>query len=392
MKKIVIFSLMFVFVVFSLSAIASPADITVRIDSSALEYDVPPVAIDGRTLVPVRVTAEALGADVSWDSDSESAIITFEDRVVTMALDDPHYYIDGTKYDMDSAVTIIDSRMLIPVRYLAESLGAVVVWDNKEKIVDIITERHYIVLDDTKLTIGDDVAHLLTTFGKPDRIDVGIDRFDWYVYNSDYSNYLMVGVLDDTIVSIYTAYTDFLFNGGISYGDKPGEIVAPGYKLFLDAFNKNSVYAVWLGMNFSSDKPLKENFSITRHLAEKQLFDLSNVFRYKNGLNILNEDPWATVSSRKHSQDMANNNFLNHTNKKDESPWKRYENVGGKFYACTESISGGEYSAINTFNAWINSSNHRENLLHEEAIYGGVGIGYDEDSDYGFYTTQMFSY
>lgn len=392
MKKIILISLALVLIILNLNAIAAPSDISVRIDGTALDYDVPPIAIDGRTLVPVRVTAESLGADVSWDTPSQTAIITFDDRVVKMALDDPHYYIDDVKYPMDSAVTIIDNRMLIPVRYLAESLGAIVMWDNNDFIVEIITERHYVTIGDNKISIGDPVSSLTTIFGNPDRIDTGIDRFDWYVYNSDYSKYFMAGILDDTIISIYTAFTDFTFDGGIAYGDRTGEVVADGYKLYYDIFNKNSVYGVWVGSKYSSEKILSENFALTCHSAEQQLFDLTNVFRYKNELNILTEDPWAVSASRNHSQDMADNNFLSHTNLDDESPWDRYDNVGGKYYACTESISGGEYSAINTFNAWLNSSDHRQNLLHKEATFGGVGMGYNKKSDYGFYTTQMFSY
>lgn len=392
MKKFILLSLVLVLTVFSFNTIAAPSYITVRIDGTALIYDVPPVAIDGRTLVPVRVTAESLGADVSWDNSSQTAIITFEDRIVKMTLNDPNYYINDVKYPMDSAVTIIDNRMLIPVRYLAESLGAIVMWDNNEWIVEIISERHYVTIGDNKITVGDPVSSLITVFGNPDRIDTGIDRFDWYVYNSDYSKFFMAGVLDDTIISIFTAFTDFTFDGGIKYGDRTGEVLADGYTLFHDTHNNNSVYGIWVGSNYSSGNSLRENFPLTHHSAEAQLFDLSNVFRYKNGLNVLTEDPWAVAASRNHSQDMADNNYLSHTNLKNESPWDRYDNVGGKYYACTESISGGEYSSIRIFNAWLNSSDHRSNLLNKDATFGGIGMGYNEKSDYGFYTTQMFSY
>ena len=112
----------------------------------------------------------------------------------------------------------------------------------------------------------------------------------------------------------------------------------------------------------------------------------------KNDLAVLTDDETAAKVSRKHSQDMADSDYFSHTNLKNESPWDRYDSAKGKYYACTESIAGGEYSPINTFDSWLNSSDHRANLLHEKATFAGVGIGFNEDSEYIFYTTQMFSY
>ncbi len=50
----------------------SESDILVSIDGEYLNFDVPPTVINGRTLVPVRTIFEALGLEVSWDSETQT--------------------------------------------------------------------------------------------------------------------------------------------------------------------------------------------------------------------------------------------------------------------------------------------------------------------------------
>lgn len=393
MKKFLAFLLVMLLSVSCIAAQAAPADITVCVDGTEVDFDVKPIIIDDRTMVPIRKTVEVLGAEVTWDDSIKTATITFDDRVVKMTQNDPNIYINGIRIAMDTAVRNVDSRILIPVRYLAEALDAAVMWDHNQRTVEIVTERHYVNIGENKITIGDPISSVELIFGEPDRIDSGNDRFDWYVYNSDYEKFMMVGVLDNKVISIYTAFTDFSFDGGIKYGDViEDEIKADSYKIYTDTLNDNSVYGVWVGTDYSTDSFMKDNFDDVRDAAELEISDITNAFRYKNGLKVLTEDSTATKVSRKHSQDMADNDYFSHTNLKNESPWDRYDNAGGKYYACTESIAGGEYAAQNTFDSWLNSSDHRANMLHEKATFAGVGIGYNEDSEYGFYITQMFSY
>lgn len=393
MKKLFSILLILTLLLCTVSVVAAPADIVVRVDNIKVEYDVKPVIIDDRTMVPIRMTAEVLGAEVSWDDSIKTATITFENRVVKMKQNDPNIYINDIRLSMDTSAKNVDSRILIPVRYLAEALDAAVMWDHNQRIVEIVTQRHYINIGENKITIGDPISSTKAIFGEPDRIDSGNDRVDWYVYNSDLSKFMMIGVLDGKILSFYTAFTDFTLDGGIKYGDVlEDDIVSNDYTVYVDKLNGNTIYGIWIGSSYSTDKFMRKNFTSAREAVELEVCDITNAFRFKNNLSVLTEDQTATKVSRKHSQDMADKNYFNHTNTKNESPWDRYDKAGGKYYACTESIAGGEFSAIDTIDSWINSSDHRANLLHEKATFAGVGVGYNEKSEFIFYTTQMFSY
>ncbi len=51
-------------------------EIKIIVNGKAISSDVPPQIVDGRTMVPLRAVAEALGCQVSWDGQNSSVIIT----------------------------------------------------------------------------------------------------------------------------------------------------------------------------------------------------------------------------------------------------------------------------------------------------------------------------
>lgn len=112
--------------------------ITFTIDSTkysvgqlAKQTDVPPVVQNQRTLVPIRVVAEALGAKVDWNNDTQTVTITLNGKVLTMTLGKT---IEG----MDVAAQAMNGRTMVPLRYVSEALGAYVMWFGEDQRIEII--------------------------------------------------------------------------------------------------------------------------------------------------------------------------------------------------------------------------------------------------------------
>ena len=80
-----------------------------------------PVIVDDRTLVPVRIVTELLGGKADWNAETRTVTLTIDGKVLTLVIDEeiPGY---GT------GATIIDNRTYVPIRYIAEKLGAKVEW------------------------------------------------------------------------------------------------------------------------------------------------------------------------------------------------------------------------------------------------------------------------
>ena len=127
-------------------AAAAPV-ITVTLDGRAIAFDQPPIAIDGRTMVPVRAIFEALGAEVEWDPTDQSVFAYRESdgRAVLLYLDDtimayiPGRDIDAVAIELDVAPIAINNRTLVPVRVIAESFDCNVEWDQAKQQVVITT-------------------------------------------------------------------------------------------------------------------------------------------------------------------------------------------------------------------------------------------------------------
>ena len=102
------------------------------------KYDgVKPVIKNSRTLVPVRAVTEALGATVTWDATTKSIQITKDANVITLQLESNIAIVNGASVSLDVIPTIDNGRVLIPIRFIAESLGLTVTWNSESKTVEV---------------------------------------------------------------------------------------------------------------------------------------------------------------------------------------------------------------------------------------------------------------
>ena len=102
--------------------------------------DVAPVIVNGRTMLPARFVAEALGAKVYWNEETKGVTIIGEidGKAVNMliTIDSTTAYLNGEKIELDSAAFITDSRTYLPLRFICESLSAEVEWlKDTQKII-----------------------------------------------------------------------------------------------------------------------------------------------------------------------------------------------------------------------------------------------------------------
>ncbi len=118
-------------------ASAAVSDETVRlvIEGQQVEPDVPPVINQGRTLVPVRVIAEGIGARVEWEQTKRKATVTSGDKKVVLALDSNEAWVNGKQAKLDTPPLVLENRILLPLRFVGEALGATVGWESQSRTV-----------------------------------------------------------------------------------------------------------------------------------------------------------------------------------------------------------------------------------------------------------------
>lgn len=134
------------------SNVMAGESISLKIDGTELECEVPPQIIDGRTMVPVRDIFEAVGAEVNWDSDTKTVTGIKGDTTVEMTVDSRTEFINGEAVEMDAAPVVTEGRTLAPARYVAEAFGCSVEWDAENKVVNIAVEDSDVPETDTEAT------------------------------------------------------------------------------------------------------------------------------------------------------------------------------------------------------------------------------------------------
>lgn len=102
----------------------------VLVDDQAIINDVAPVIRNDRTLVPIRIITEALGGQVAWNEAAKEVTLTVNGKEIKMTIGKAL-----EKYGV--APVIIGGRTFVPVRFVADELGAVTTWDDATKTVTI---------------------------------------------------------------------------------------------------------------------------------------------------------------------------------------------------------------------------------------------------------------
>ncbi len=110
---------------------------SVALNGNTLVLDQSAVIIDGRVMVPVRAILEAMGLTLDWNDTTRTITATKEGMVIVMSIDNKVTYVNGEANVLDVPPQIINDRTLVPVRFVSESVGAEVTWDNASKTVII---------------------------------------------------------------------------------------------------------------------------------------------------------------------------------------------------------------------------------------------------------------
>jgi len=101
-----------------------------------------PIVRNDRTLLPIRFVAEALGAQVGWDEAQQKVTIQDSKTKIEMWINKPTAIVNGKTVYIDPAnykvvPILVNDRTMLPVRFVSESLGAQVEWNEAQQKVTI---------------------------------------------------------------------------------------------------------------------------------------------------------------------------------------------------------------------------------------------------------------
>lgn len=128
--------------------------IKIQVDGELLDVSPNPFIENSRTLIPLRAVMEKLGASVEWDGEKSAVKITKDHIIIELVvgentakiIQDKDKAVNEEIIKLEVPSRIIDDRTFIPVRFVSESLGAQVEWDQSRNTV-VIETRDKIVIE-----------------------------------------------------------------------------------------------------------------------------------------------------------------------------------------------------------------------------------------------------
>ncbi|KIL76298.1 CAP domain-containing protein [Bacillus badius] len=275
------------------------------------------------------------------------------------------------------------------------------------------------------IELADSKEQAEQVLGSPKRSSANEYGVEWHTYHTNYQNFVMAAYDENgQVAGLYTNQDLIASKSGIKLGSAKeavrktfGQPLAEMRKglvymrfdekedydtfdldnsfvtVFYDKHENNTVTAIQLirkdveqkksSFYVKGHEPLKEGF-------EYQLFDLTNAARAKRGLAVLKWDDQVKGTARKHSSDMAKQNYFSHTNKRGQSPFDRMEADGVSFTTAGENLAYGQFSSIFAHEGLMNSLGHRENILRPEYRFLGVGAAFNEENQ-PYYTENFLT-
>ncbi|HLU23376.1 MAG TPA: CAP-associated domain-containing protein [Bacillaceae bacterium] len=273
------------------------------------------------------------------------------------------------------------------------------------------TENQSVSMNNIRL--GDEKAEIEKILGAPKRISMNEYGVNWVTYHNNYQNFIMIAYdKEDKVAGIYSNQDLLSSTMNITF-ESTRDVILEAYKpltsiqkgwvhyqfqhndeydifrmdgnyvtIFYDKHESNTVTAIQIISKELEDQKKKifgEPNTKLKEGFEYQLFDLTNATRVNHGLSILKWNEEVMKTARKHSKDMAVNNYFSHTNLDGLSPFERMENDNIHYVMAGENLASGQISSIYAHEGLMNSIGHRENILQKDFEELGVGVSFNDE-------------
>lgn len=229
------------FVILAPSAAAAEMPINVFINGQKLSFDVEPITVEGRLMLPVRAVFTAFGVpqeNIIWDEKTQSVTAVYDGRVIYFTIGSTIFVVNGASRVMDVPPKVINGRAMLPVRFVAQALGTEdVTWDQQTQSVYINRPLDKTITD--TINYKDGIKYI-------GEIKNGLPNGNGKLYysngNLSFEGYFIDGLLNGTGKQFYqngTLSYDGEWKDGKSNGN--GKAYDPNGNLISDGVFKDNV-------------------------------------------------------------------------------------------------------------------------------------------------------
>lgn len=135
MKKLVALLLSMVMIFAVTNVLAQ--DVNVIVVDEKVEFDRAPLVEDDTLYIPLRFVAEKLGATVAWDGETKSVFVSVEGILSSLQIGNNKIFSNGTEYEPLKAPVLVENRTLVTSDVIERMLGVKVAWDKEAGIATV---------------------------------------------------------------------------------------------------------------------------------------------------------------------------------------------------------------------------------------------------------------
>lgn len=164
-------------------------------------------------------------------------------------------------------------------------------WESCGILIDLLydyfMQNTTITVGSNEITIGSNVDVLIENMGEPNRIDQSEYGFEWYVYNTNYSEFCMIGVEGSRVCALFTNSRSFKYEtleSGCDILDAEAYADLSNFRFFEDADGKLDA------IMYNPRERGEEQDNEIKQAKSAELLDLINANRSKNSKTIYVEN------------------------------------------------------------------------------------------------------
>ncbi|CAN7515594.1 copper amine oxidase N-terminal domain-containing protein [Paenibacillus sp. LjRoot56] len=114
-------------------------DVTAAVNGQKTTLSTPPVLLNNTTMVPLRFIADALKADLTWNTEDLSITLKYAGHSIKLSIDNRIVRIDNQSKTLEQPAVIMNNTTLVPLRFIAENLNQTVAFNDSTKSIMITT-------------------------------------------------------------------------------------------------------------------------------------------------------------------------------------------------------------------------------------------------------------
>jgi len=284
--------------------------------------------------------------------------------------------VDGQEVIFDQVPVIIDNRVFVPIRAVAEAMGhTVIYYGPSEKLTDAevvlnlysLEKDCYIYFKTQQISIWDKSIGYTEEYTKPleqtpvivnNRTLIGVRNLAETLYcNVDW---------DEAARTVIITKLPIIPINNKSH-ELPSEI--------QNSFDAES---------YTPISNTQESF-VTSEQYRQEVIELINEERTKSGLNPVKEEVSFMQISQLKSDEMAELNYFSHVSPQYGAHTNYAKNLGANCTIASENIAAGYSTPKEVVAGWMKSEVHKRHILDEEWTLVGIGYSYNAASQYGSY-------